>query len=232
MDRYEAAAEEIYKTYFTPGPRTLREACGKVLPKYFPPPTEPTILYALDQHKLICELLGVSESPDEPGDTAFEAVVALKDKLPPSPEILSEPDEPGLWWCKLNCHDAEVFVTDGKKNGVYYKIHRAHMEQVTSIMELYPGRYQRIPDAVWPGPEKLPDWNAVPRVLVQYVEKYTGYENMAWICKISKGHLCGMRCHDYLSVVWDRDSCSIVPHPDNDPDLVRQIVEAQSDDTN
>lgn len=33
--------------------------------------------YAVGQHQLICEQLGVSSSPDEDGDTAFEAVMRL-----------------------------------------------------------------------------------------------------------------------------------------------------------
>lgn len=37
--------------------------------------------YANDQHELICDLLGVSPSPDEPGDTAFEAVVRLQAEI-------------------------------------------------------------------------------------------------------------------------------------------------------
>lgn len=35
--------------------------------------------YDRGQHQLICEYLGVSDDPDAPGDTAFEAVVRLKE---------------------------------------------------------------------------------------------------------------------------------------------------------
>ena len=34
--------------------------------------------YAVDQHKLICRYLSLSDSPDVPGDTALEAVVKIK----------------------------------------------------------------------------------------------------------------------------------------------------------
>ena len=34
--------------------------------------------YAVDQHSLICDELEVSPSPDDEGDTAFEAVMRLK----------------------------------------------------------------------------------------------------------------------------------------------------------
>ena len=37
--------------------------------------------YGYDQHDLICEALNVSPDPEAPGDTAFEAVVRLKQRL-------------------------------------------------------------------------------------------------------------------------------------------------------
>lgn len=37
--------------------------------------------YAIDQHSLVCMMLGVSKSYKEDGDTAFEAVCDLKNKL-------------------------------------------------------------------------------------------------------------------------------------------------------
>lgn len=36
--------------------------------------------YAVGQHALLCELLGVSANPDAPGKTAYEAVLDLKAK--------------------------------------------------------------------------------------------------------------------------------------------------------
>ena len=35
--------------------------------------------YDRDQHQLICEHLGLSDNPNEPGDTAFEAVMTIRE---------------------------------------------------------------------------------------------------------------------------------------------------------
>lgn len=35
--------------------------------------------YAIDQHDYICKMLGVGNGPDDPGDSAIEAVFRLKE---------------------------------------------------------------------------------------------------------------------------------------------------------
>ena len=70
MDKYEEAAEVICIQPNGMMVLPVRHV-AEILREHF--------AYAVDQHSLICDLLGVSESPDDPGKTAFEAVVALLD---------------------------------------------------------------------------------------------------------------------------------------------------------
>ena len=47
-----------------------------------------TIKYAVGQHDLICNMLGVSTDPSAPGSTAYEAVCVLQMKLAEARRVL------------------------------------------------------------------------------------------------------------------------------------------------
>jgi hypothetical protein len=51
------------------------------------------VRYAVGQHDLICEVLGVGNSPDDPGKTALEAVMDLRAEAAFYPDLVAEIDE-------------------------------------------------------------------------------------------------------------------------------------------
>lgn len=150
------------------------------------------------------------------------------DKSPPPP-ILDAPDGPGWYWCDVKERPEAIMCRYCKwpscSSSVYYS---AENKCLHEYPEPRPGRYQRIPDPVWPESEKLPHKSDVPMVRVE-----TGF-GLGWAidCYLM---VCD-RCETIkVSVLMDGgrvtecdlNQIEIIPHPDNAPELVRQIEEAK-----